>query len=137
MRPLANLHAALHATGEGFDVILAAVTERDAAKHVVDAGAEMLAAEAVEMAGVAEVFFDGELDVQRARLEDDAGLLADLRRLGGDVEAADGGEAAGGDHQGGEDAEERGFAGAVGAEQAEICAGATEKERWSSARRLP
>src|ERR1700733_14729054 len=71
------------------------------------------------MACVAEILFDGELDVQRARLEDDAGLLAHLRGLLCDVEAADGGEAARRDHQGGEDAEERGLAGAVGAEQAE------------------
>ena len=46
------------------------------------------------MAGVAQVLFDGELDVERARLEDDAGLLADLRRLRRDVEAANGGSAA-------------------------------------------
>ena len=58
-----------------------AVDQGDALEHVGDAGAQMLAAEAVEMAGVAEVLFDGELDVERARLKDDAGLLANLRRL--------------------------------------------------------
>ena len=87
--------------------------------------------------GVAQVLLDGELDVERARLEDDAGLLADLPGFLGDIEAADGGRAARRNHECREDAEERGLAAAIGAEQAEDLRRRTEKERWSSARRVP
>ena len=75
------------------------------------------------MAVVAEVFFGGELFVERGGLEDDGDLGADLIRIAGEFEVEDANGAVLRRDQRGEDAEEGGFAGAIGAEEGEDFAG--------------
>ena len=71
-----------------------------------------------------QVLFRRELDVDALLLEDHADLAANLAGLFGDVVAHDERAAAGGNHERREDAEGRGLAAAVGAEQSEDLGGA-------------
>src|SRR3954447_7212379 len=64
-----------------------------------------------------EVLGGGEFDVNALRLEHDSDVAAKLIWLCGSVVAKDHSAAPHGDHQGGENAKERGLAAAVGAEQ--------------------
>ena len=77
------------------------------------------AAQSVEMADQHQVLFGGEFHVDALRLEDHADVAAHQRGLAGDIVAHDQRASAGGQHQGRENAEGRGLAAAVGAEQAE------------------
>jgi hypothetical protein len=71
------------------------------------------------MALVLQVFGDRQLQVEAARLKDDADLLAHLVRLARNIEALNGSATAGWGHQRRQDAEEGGFPAAIGAQQAE------------------
>jgi len=51
-------------TAEGADVFAGAVGEADAGEHFVDTAFQVSAAEAVEVALVAEVFFGGQLLIE-------------------------------------------------------------------------
>ncbi len=77
------------------------------------------AAEAVQMALRAQIFLHGESLVQALRLEDHAHFAAHGGRFALDVMPGNDGAAGGGHHHGGQNAEQGGFAAAVGAEQAE------------------
>ena len=75
------------------------------------------------MADQHQVLFRRQLDVDALRLEDDADIAPHQCRLARYIVAHDQGASAGGHHQGRENAEGRGFAAAVGAEQAENLGG--------------
>src|SRR5277367_1971549 len=96
---LCQFHAALHASGEGFNGVFCAVHQADTREHFVDAMLEVGAFQSVQMALVLQVLCDGELDVEAASLEDDPDLLADFVWLAGGVESLNPGIPAGGDHQ--------------------------------------
>src|SRR5205823_13029202 len=83
------------------------------------AGGELAAAQAVEMAVVAEIFLGGELFVERWGLEDDGNLGAEGAGVAGELEIQHAHAAVLRWDQRGEDAEEGGFARAVGAEEGE------------------
>src|SRR5205807_9599947 len=77
------------------------------------------AAKTVKMPLMPEVLVSGELQVNALRLEDYTDLPPQSRWFLRGIVAHDGGAACGGKHQGRKNPEERGFATAVGAEQAE------------------
>ena len=114
---LGELDAALHASGESFDPIGGAVEQSDAGQNFVDSCLEFGAAQAVEVSLMPEIFVGGELGIDALRLEDDADVAAQRSGLANGVEAGDGGAAGGGDHERGKNAEQRGLAAAVRAEQ--------------------
>src|SRR5215472_16418496 len=119
-----EFEAALHASGESLGSLVGAIEEVDARQHFFDTGFEGLAVEPVEVSLMPEIFFRGELDVDALCLEDDADLAAEAVGIFGGVGAENDGAASARKHQGRENAEERSFAAAVWAEQAEQFGGA-------------
>ena len=76
------------------------------------------AAQTVKMSLVLQVFRHRELDVDASRLKHDANLLPDAIRLRSHVETLNARVAAGGHHQRGKYAKQRGFSAAIWPEQA-------------------
>ncbi len=88
-------------------------------QHFVDPAFSPRRRHAVDEAVEVEVLVYGEAVVERGLLEHHAEAAPRLQRLGDDVDAADPRRAAVGLEDGAEDVEQRGLAGAVGAEQRE------------------
>ena len=107
----------LHAAGKCLGFFFRAIGEPDAREHLGDALLQRGAAQPVNMADDGQVFFRGQLHVDALRLKDHADIAAHLRRIAGDIVSHDHGAAAGGNHQRRENAERRGLAAAVRAEQ--------------------
>src|SRR5476651_448404 len=116
---LGDLDPSAQAAGERFHDVFAAVHQAQTLHGPTHALAQHRAREAVQMALRAQVLFHGEGLVQALRLEDYAYLAPHGARLALHVVAGNDGVAFGGRHHGGENSEERGFAAAVGAQQAE------------------
>jgi hypothetical protein len=77
------------------------------------------ARDAVELGVNAHVFLGGQIEVRGHRLRDDTDDFADLVGIADDIVAGDARESGGRGDERGEHAQQRGLAGAVGAEQAE------------------
>ena len=117
-----DLEAAPHAAGVGADDGVAAVPEVDDAERFFDARGVLFAGHVVDVGVEAHVLVGGEAVVEGRVLEDEADGLADGVPLGGDVVAGDSGAAGGRAHEGAEDVDGGGLAGAVRAEEAEYLA---------------
>src|SRR5579883_188677 len=128
---LGDFDAAAEAAGEGLDDVAAAVLQAEPLGGELDALAERCAAQAVQMALGTEVLLDGEGFIEALALENHADVAADGGGVADHIVTGQHGAAGGGDHHGGEDAEERGFAAAVGAEKTEdrLCALRTRHPR--------
>ena len=122
-QPLGQFEPTLHAAGKRLRFFLGAVGETDPAQHFADALPERGAAQAVNVADQHQVLFRRQLDVDALLLEDDADAAAHQGRLARHVVAHDQGASARGHHQGRENAEGRGLAAAVRAEQPEDLGG--------------
>ena len=120
---LGEFEPTLHASGKRLRFFLGAIGETNPAQHFADALLQRCAAQAVNMADQHQVLFRRQLDVDALLLEDDADAAAHQGRLARHVVAHDQGASARGHHQGRENAEGRGLAAAVGAEQAEDLGG--------------
>ena len=92
--------------------------QADAVEHLTDALLQCGAAQSVDVADQHQVLFRRELDVDALRLKNHSNVAAHQRRLARHVVSHDQRAAAGGQHQGGENAEGRGLAAAVGSKQA-------------------
>src|SRR5580658_259373 len=97
--------AALHASGESFHAIVAAVEQSDAGQDLDDSLLELGAAQAVEVSLMPEVFVGGELKVDALRLEDDSDVAAQGSGLADGVKAGDHGAAGSRNHERGKNAE--------------------------------
>ena len=113
----------LHAVGEVGDEFFCFVGEAHELEELGGAGGGGGGVEAVHAADEAEVFGCGETAEEGEAFGDDADLALDFDGVGGGVEAEDLDAAGGGSEEAGEHLDGGGFAGAVGAEEAEELAG--------------
>ena len=109
----------LHAAGVGLDQPVGRVGEAEALERLGRPLAQRGAGDPVELALDDEVLAAGRVHVDAVLLADDADRVADAHGLGEHVVAGDAGAARVGGGEGGEDADGRGLARPVGAEQAE------------------
>ena len=79
----------------------------------------MMTLDALDFGAVIEVFLDAHFAVQRNALRQVADAFTDFQRVFHHIEAVHFGDAAGGRQIGGEDAHDRGLAGAVVAEESD------------------
>ena len=114
-----EVEAALHAAGIAADPPVGVFGEADDVEQVGDALLDLLPGDVEEAGLQAEQLSSGLEHVEADLLEGDADLVSDAAGVLDDVEAVDGGGAAGGPEQRGEDADGGGLAGAVLAEEAE------------------
>ena len=123
-----EIEAAGHAAGEIFHGLAAAIGELHGFEGGVDAGAEIGAAEAVELAEDAEVLIGGEFGVERDVLRDETEREARGGVGGGERLAVERERAGVGRAEAADERHRGGLAGAVGAEQAEeLAAGDVER----------
>src|SRR5665213_1408050 len=116
---LGDLDAPAHAAAETLDALGGAVAQADRRQRLLDAPAQIRAAQAVEMSLADEIFLGGQLLVEAWRLEYDADLPADFIARFCRVQAEQAHMAGGDGDERREDAEEGGLARAVGAKKAE------------------
>ena len=114
----AEIHAALHAAGEGLHGVLGAIGERERGKQLGGAGAGGLRVEAGEASPEFEVLGGAQLLVEREFLRHDAHDTLGRLRVGGERLAGDGDAATVGLEQAADHRDGGGLAGAVWAEQA-------------------
>lgn len=114
----------LHAAGERLDHRVAFVIERHVREQFVDARLGASAIEADEAGVELEIFDDGEFFVQGVFLGDDAEALFDGAGVASGIEAEDLKFPGGADDDAIETADEGGFAGAVGTDEANAFAAA-------------
>ena len=114
-----EVEAAAHAAGVGLGHALGGVGELEALEQLAGARLAPPREHAVEAADHHEVLLAGEVLVDRGVLPGEPDLGAQRARVTDDVEAGDAGAARVRRQQGGEDADGRGLAGAVGAEDAQ------------------
>src|SRR4051812_21220267 len=113
----------LHAMGEVGDEFFSFVGERHELEQLLRACGRSGAVEAVHAADEAEVFGCGEAAEEGEAFGNDADLALDFDGIGDRVEAEDPDAAGGGSEEAGEHLDSSGFAGAVGAEEAEELTG--------------
>ena len=118
-----EVEPAPHAAGVGRGGPVGRLGQPEAVEQLVGPGADGRPGQVGEPADEAEVLAAGEVLVHGGVLAGEADALAHRLRVGGDVEAQHLGPAGVRPEDGGEDADGRGLAGAVGAEQAEHGAG--------------
>ena len=113
----------LHAVGEVGDELFGFVGERHELEQLLGAGGGGGGIEAVHAADEVEVLGCGKTAEEGEAFGDDADLAFDFNGIGEGVEAEDPDAAGGGGEKAGEHLDGGGFAGAVGAEEAEELAG--------------
>lgn len=118
-----EVEPALHAAGERLHWVLASVGELHGGEGLVDAGAEVRAAQAVEFAEDPQVLLGIEFLVEREVLGHEAEIEPGRAVAGSERLAVEGERAAVGPAQAGDEGHQRGLAGPVGSEQAEELAG--------------
>ncbi len=122
-----DLQAPPHAAGERLGLRIAPLRQVHGLQHIGDVLFAHPARHAVELGVDLQIFFDGQVLVAGQGLGNDADHAAHLVGIFGHVVAADDRLAGGDRNQRGHHADERAFAGAVGAEQAEDLAFGTQK----------
>ena len=120
---LRQFDAALHASREGFDEIVAAVEQSDARENLGDSLFEFLAAQAIEVSLMPQILVRGELRIDALSLEYDANVPAKGARLADGVKSRDRRCAGGRHHERGENPEQGSLAASVGAEQSKEFSG--------------
>src|SRR5579871_4818083 len=116
---LGQFDASLHASRESFHALFGAIGEANTVQDLFDATFESGTTQPVKMALVPKILVGGQLGIHTLRLENYADLTSEARRIQCCVTTQNNRAAAGWDHQGGQNAEERGFAAAVRAQQSE------------------
>ena len=116
---LGNFHAPLQTSGQSLHAVIETVCHAQRLQRRKQTLLQFRAAQPVKVARTAEVFRDGQLRIERRRLEDNTEMLAHLDSFMHHIVAADARRAGGRGQQSGQNPEERCLAAAVGSEQAE------------------
>src|SRR5580704_3269094 len=111
--------AATHSTGQGFGLRITPLGEVDEFEQFVDGFFAALGGHVVKLGVNVEVLVDGEVEVAGKSLGNYADAATGAVGIFGDIVSGNDGAAGGDRQQSGHHADERRFAGAVGAEQAE------------------
>ena len=112
-----------HTAGQRHDVGVGSLDESHTLHQLAGEGLRFLGAHPEVAAVELEVLENGHGTIERVGLRDDADELLGQSRLGDDVDTADHDRAAGRDDSGGEHADGRALAGAIGPEQSVDLAG--------------
>ena len=118
-----DIEPASLAAGEGLDHAVAEAGEFELFGELVGAAFGFGGVDAVEASLGDEFLGDGAGGIGAAALGDISDAPPDAGRIDGQIEPGDGGVAGGWGEEGGEHAEDGGFAGAVGAEESDYFAG--------------
>ena len=118
-----NAETLLHAAGEAVDEGIGFGGEADLGNGVVNAGGELGGVELVATGEVVDIFPDFEIAVDGEEVREVADVLLGFGGLAGDINVVDGDGAGSGSEQSGDHFEGGGFAGTVGADEAEDFAG--------------
>jgi hypothetical protein len=116
---LGNFHAPLQTSGQSLHAVIETVCHAQRLQRRKQTLLQFRAAQPVKVARTAEVFRDGQLRIERRRLEDNTEMLAHLDGFMHHIVAADARRAGGWGQQRGQNPEERRLTTAIGSEQAE------------------